>query len=681
MDVNVIVRQERPAFIAGALVRLLMIAAVTPLTYQAWFVPFLSQTAPQDLLDPWTRFIEAGGSPIAFPYGPLYVLTFWPLTWLGGLISPRAAALGLSLAVIVLDALLFRALRDMVPSEKRHVATYGYWLSPIVLYVCYWHGQLDTLPVLILTGSLLLLKSRRFTAAGLTLGLATAAKLSMLISVPFIWIYAVSARRLRGIAGRLILSTIAGGAILAPFLFSPGFREMVLGTPEKEKVFALAFQYGDHAFYVMPMAFAGLVFATWRIRRFNFEILFELIGVGFFVLFLLTPASPGWALWLMPFIVVHLTRTIATGWLLTMSFSILFVAFHLLTSTGVESFGHLISLPPGSPRFVNLLLSAYLAAGGAIAFHMLKLGLLDNPFYRITRRPIAIGIAGDSGSGKDTLADALKGIFGPAATSMISGDDYHSWDRHKPMWRALTHLNPRANDLRRFSKDVQALRYGRPVQSSHYDHKTGRMTKPRSVLPADMVVASGLHTLHMAELNATFDLKIFLSMDEELRRFFKVRRDVRTRGHTLESVMASLAQREPDCERYIRPQAGAADAILSLVPVDRREIAAPLSGAGLPQMALVVETAPTMDLTALTRVLVGLMGLRVATEASPSGQMRIVVDGAPIAEDIAAAMEVLAPHMTDILALNPRWEGGLSGVMQLVVIDLINQKMNSAGKV
>jgi len=681
MDMSFLVRHGRASFAIGLILRLGLLVLAIPVTYQTWFVPFLTQAWPAHLLDPWSSFLAAHGPSVAFPYGPLYVLVFGPLTALGGLVSPKGAAFGLGATVFILDFLLYRALRGAVRPDQHYVVTYGYWISPIVLYVCYWHGQLDTLPVLLLTISLLLLKARRFTRSGLMLGLAAAAKLSMGISIPFVWIYAISARRLRGIAVRLVLSTLAGTATLLPFLASRGFRQMVLGTPEKDKAFSLAMQYGDHAFYIMPMAFAGLVFATWRIRRFNFEILFNLVGVGFFVLFLLTPASPGWALWLLPFIVVHLTRAIATGWLLTLAFSTLFVAFHLVTSTGASVLGQPMELPLVPPRIIDLLLSAYLAAGAAIAFHMLRLGLLSNPFYLMSRQPIAVGVAGDSGSGKDTLAEALRDVFGPAATSMISGDDYHAWDRHKPMWRALTHLNPRANNLRRFGEDVRALRRGRTVQSPHYDHSTGRMTKPRSIRAADVVIASGLHTLHMPELNIAFDLKIFLAMDEELRRYFKIRRDVRVRGHTLESVIASLDQREPDCERYIRPQAAAADMVLSLVPVDQREIADPLGGALNPQMALAIETAPTADLVSLTRVLIGLAGLRVATETRDDGRLRIVVEGEPSSEDVAAAASVLSPDAADFLALEPQWRGGLTGVMQLAVVDQISQKMQSTGKI
>ena len=47
----------------------------------------------------------------------------------------------------------------------------------------------------------------------------------------------------------------------------------------------------------------------------------------------------------------------------------------------------------------------------------------------MTRRPFVIGISGDSGSGKDTFANSIEGLFGKHSVTKLSGDDYHLWDR------------------------------------------------------------------------------------------------------------------------------------------------------------------------------------------------------------------------------------------------------------
>src|ERR1700760_3310648 len=93
------------------------------------------------------------------------------------------------------------------------------------------------------------------------------------------------------------------------------------------------------------------------------------------------------------------------------------------------------------------MLTLMVAAGLAMTVQLVRNGIFQSRFRIATRRPLAIGIGGDSGAGKDTLVDSIVGMFGRENVAQLSGDDYHFWDRQKPMWRAMTHLNPRANDL------------------------------------------------------------------------------------------------------------------------------------------------------------------------------------------------------------------------------------------
>lgn len=666
-------RNELRALTVGLFIRLLLIATAIPVIYTTWFLPFLHHASTHLTLDPWTSFLLAGGNSRAFPYGPIY-FAFLPFTAVGQYFGLKGAALALLFANLFLDAALLLLLRSMADRPLKAQITYAYWLSPIVVYACYWHGQLDLLPVLILTAALALLQRHRFKPAGAVLGLATAAKLSMGLAIPFVWIYVTVARRLRSRAPQLIAATCMGLATILPFLLSSGFRHMVIDTPESAKIFSLAIVYGDLTVYVTPLVLAGLVIAAWRIRRFDFDILFSLIGIGFLVVFLLTPASPGWSLWLMPFLALHVASTGREAWIVTLGFSLLFVLFHVLTSSGAILPFTLPHVAP-SARTLNLLLSLYLASGGLILFQMLRIRIIGSPYYRSSRKPLTLGIAGDSGSGKDTLAEALRGLFGRSATALISGDDYHSWDRHKPMWRAFTHLNPAANNLPRFNADVLNLRAGHTIAVSHYDHRIGRMAKPHHIRPRDVIIASGLHALHSPEMNQTLDLGIFLAMDEPLRRYLKIRRDVRIRGHSLEAVLASLDKRESDSARYIRPQAKAAHLILSLVAHDPRELADPLGTAGELRMSLRVEVPTTSDLDDVARVLVGIGGLDVLPCRAEEGRHAIEISGQPSAADIAASAAFLVPQFRDYLAIQPRWSSGLIGIMQLLVIDQLRQRL------
>lgn len=679
-------RLELAAIFLGAIPRLLLILLATPFIYNKWFIPFLLHAATHPSLDPWSSFLLAGGDHLAFPYGPLYVVLFEPLVaignWLAGLHGSR---LGLSATVLALDVALFMTLRSMAPDKKRPLVTYAYWLSPIVIYICYWHGQLDIVPVLALALSLKFIQDRAFLPAGVALGSAIAAKLSMGIAAPFIWIFSVGSRRIRSFVPALILGSILGVLPLIALSMSTGFTTMVLKTPETVRAFAISLKYGEgYAVYIFPLALAALVYLSWSIRRFNFETIFSMIGVAFFALFLFTPAPPGWALWLVPFITAHLTRTSRGGWYIAMAFSALYLIFQLSTATGAIVGGLDLSRPIDfasslnvGDRARNLLLSVYLVMGGVLGARMLIEGVFKDQFYKFTRRPLMIGIAGDSGAGKDTLANALASCFGETSASLVSGDDYHLWDRHKPMWRALTHLNPKANNIRRFSDDVISLRNRRPVRAPHYDHAIGRMTKPRLIKDADVIIALGLHALYRRELVEALDVKIFLAMDEGLRRYFKVQRDVFVRGHTLEAVVSSMEKRWEDSRRYIRPQVANADIVFTLEAIHPDLESLPITRDATPSMRLRIEGPASSEFSSLTRTLLGIAGLSVTEDNYGEGRPCITLEGDPSAEDIASAFASLDHRIEDILAIAPVWTSGLTGVMQVVVLDQVGQKYST----
>ena len=51
----------------------------------------------------------------------------------------------------------------------------------------------------------------------------------------------------------------------------------------------------------------------------------------------------------------------------------------------------------------------------------------------------------------------MKDVFGDHSSVILSGDNYHYWDRNKPSWKLLTHLHPSANNLELFAKHFICL--------------------------------------------------------------------------------------------------------------------------------------------------------------------------------------------------------------------------------
>ena len=178
----------------------------------------------------------------------------------------------------------------------------------------------------------------------------------------------------------------------------------------------------------------------------------------------------------------------------------------------------------------------------------------------ITNRPILVAVGGDSGTGKTTLVSGLYRIFGSERITNICLDDYHKLDRAGRKKARVTALNPRANDLDLMVDHVNRLRRGETITKPTYDHATGTFGPAETVAPREIVVIRGLFPLFTAELNAAFDVRIWLDPQEELKWSWKVKRDCAQRGYSVPEVIRQLMDRRDDQLAFIAPQKKHADA-------------------------------------------------------------------------------------------------------------------------
>ncbi len=671
-----------PLFAFGLLIRLALIAGVAPLAVVDWYAPFLDASIAHLTLDPWSAWLADGGTPVAFPYGYAMWVAFLPLIIAAkilGLSSIHAYALTLFLC----DVLLMLVLQRLVPGRVRLLLA-AYWLSPIVILATYGLGLNDLIPVLLLTLSIYFTRSNQLRLSGGVCAAAISAKLSMAVALPFFLVYLYNNRPLRQ---RLIGFghgfVIVGIVLFVPFLFSASGISMLLSNPEMGKIYVVALDLGNHSLvYILPLVYLLMLYYAWRVRRLNFELFHGIAGLAFLMIVFMTPASPGWFIWSIPFLVFYQAMSGRMAITLTAAFSGLYVLSTLinsplhLTSGGEFDVHQVLRLNNQLGSHArSLLLTVMVAIGIVLALRIWRETINRNDYFRLSRKPFVIGIAGDSGAGKDTYADSITGLFGTHSVVKLSGDDYHLWDRQKPIWQVMTHLNPMANDLEGFCNDLIALSDGKSIRSRHYDHQTGKMSKPHLIESNDFIIASGLHALYLPILRERYNLKIYLEIDEALRRHFKLQRDVKQRGHTVERVLSSFQKREPDSERFIRPQTLYADLILSLQPIHSR-VLDELEGTQPLRLKLVVRTRHGFNELSLTRVLVGVCGLHVDIEPSSDGaEMMITIEGETSAEDIALAAQILCPRILEFLDIQPQWQAGVIGLMQLITLSHINQAL------
>jgi uridine kinase len=672
---------QSPLFYFGLIAKFALILLLSPAAVTDLYVPFLENSVVSGSFDPWSSWLANSGTFLAFPYGYSMWLTFLPLSLLSEIIG-IPLEYGYSLTLLLCDFALLCVLNKIVDNRQRLVL-FGYWLSPVMLLASYGLGLNDVVPALYLMIGILFLKFQRLTFTGVFFALAISAKLSMLIVFPFVILYLYNNKPLRQLIYDFGVGFISAfGLVILPFLLSSSAMMMLSENPEMANILGLSFDVGKGVvIYFMPVFFALILYLVWRVRRLNFDLFMAVSGVVFLIVVVLMPAASGWFVWTVPFLVFYQALSGRISVIMIAVFSGFFVVSRLVKETFYLINGSALDLSFAltqvgffrAEQMLSMIDTGIFAIGIILAVRMWRESISDNAFFRKSREPFVIGIAGDSGAGKDTFAEAISGLFGNHSIVSLSGDDYHLWDRHKPMWQVMTHLNPMANDLERFSRDLLSLKDGKSIRARYYNHATGKMDKSIKRMSNDFIIASGLHALYLPQLRDSYNLKIFLDIDEDLRRFFKIERDVGVRGHSIERVIASLEDREPDANKFIRSQKRHADLVLSLQPTHHQI----LNDVGVDprkQLKVVATTFNGISELALNRVLVGLCGLHVDMTISNDGsEVSMTVEGEASTEDIDMAAKVICPNIFEFFDISPKWCDGVLGIMQLIAVSHINQ--------
>ena len=178
--------------------------------------------------------------------------------------------------------------------------------------------------------------------------------------------------------------------------------------------------------------------------------------------------------------------------------------------------------------------------------------------------PFVIGIAGGSGSGKTTVAEALvEAIDGVA---FIQHDSYY---RNLPDldFEARSRVNydhPDSLETELLVAHLEQLQKGIPIEKPVYDFTRHlRSEQVVTVAPAPVVIIEGILVLAAPELRRMLDLKIYVDTDPDLRLARRIERDITERGRTPEAVIAQyLATVRPMHLEFVEPSKRYADIII-----------------------------------------------------------------------------------------------------------------------
>lgn len=647
------------------------------------FLPFLSHFIDSGFANPWDAFASAGRLD-AFPYsGPMLAI----------LAAPQALAT-LVLPGFVRDSEAFRLFLVRLPmlaadlavfavlcrwfADRRDRVLWLYWCSPILFYISYVHGQIDVIPSAFLFLSLLALFSGRELAAGVLLGVGLGTKLHLLVVLPFVAVHLVKGparSRSRTRRATLFFGAVAAttALLIGPLLPSDGYRAMVLGTSETQRLFELAVPLaGSLVLYAGPAALVLLFLRFLSSSRVNRDLTLLFLALVFGVLVLLLPPMPGWYFWSLPLACYFYVRqeqiSTFSYWLVNGLYILYYAVFWTdPAGTAPALASTLLGTSAGRVHIESLVFTALQGSLAMTLFWIYRVGVQGLKEYAVRERPVVVGIGGDSSSGKHMLADLLEATVGPDQASRCEGDDYHRWARGDDAWKTVTHLDPKANFVFRPAEDLWALRHGRPVTRPQYDHRTGTFTEPVTIRPGRFVFHVGLHPFYLRRMRSLIDLKVYMDPDEGLRRQWKTRRDQSARGHTPDEVRDQIERRLPDAKRHIRPQRAFADWIVRYVPVTPIDEAAT---ADAPESGIRVQHVLRNDLPveAFVAELSGIPGVRVTWDLHPDLERQLLeVEGDPSAADVRAVANRLFPLFAESLGVEEvAWQGGQAGVQQLV---------------
>lgn len=182
------------------------------------------------------------------------------------------------------------------------------------------------------------------------------------------------------------------------------------------------------------------------------------------------------------------------------------------------------------------------------------------------RRPLVIGVAGGSGSGKTTVSRAILERVGRERIAFLPHDSYYRDLSHLPLeQRARVNFDhPDAFDNALYLAHVDALVHGQAVAVPTYDFTTyvrGEAVHP--VAPQPVVLLEGILIFADAALRGRMDIKLFVDAESDLRIIRRIQRDTRSRGRTVESVIEQyLRTVRPMHLEFVEPSKRYADIII-----------------------------------------------------------------------------------------------------------------------
>jgi len=181
--------------------------------------------------------------------------------------------------------------------------------------------------------------------------------------------------------------------------------------------------------------------------------------------------------------------------------------------------------------------------------------------------PYFIGICGGSGSGKTTFCRQMVSILGEDRVLHISQDSYYRDLTHLPLEeRAKVNFDhPDIVEFPLLVSHLDELFFGKTILLPKYDFsKHIRVVNSDIIMPKPIVLVEGILLFSDDATQKRLNHKVFIDVPEETRFERRLKRDIKERGRTAESVLHQLQVNvKPMHNLFVEPARKQADQIVS----------------------------------------------------------------------------------------------------------------------
>ena len=181
-------------------------------------------------------------------------------------------------------------------------------------------------------------------------------------------------------------------------------------------------------------------------------------------------------------------------------------------------------------------------------------------------RPLIIGVAGGTGSGKTTVSRVIRQRVGMERIAYLQHDSYYKDLSHLSQTERnqVNFDHPDSLDSSLLVDHLQQLLAGHTIQIPNYDFASHtRMSTTTKIPSKSVILVEGILIFVEPALRDLFDMKIFVDTEGDVRFIRRLSRDIEERGRNMESVIEQwLSTVKPMHEKFVEPSKHWADIII-----------------------------------------------------------------------------------------------------------------------